>query len=250
LALAAFVLSGISVIKGQADCGYIFQVYLRDEAGKTITKAKVRLSSGASLFYQDDIEGYEIFGLLGVGSPERRANLKVSAKGFETFLKEINYSCSKQRGLLITLRPKGSKTSADITELIISGRKIVGPSAWLTGRVYDANGAVIVGAEVSAISDNHARHTTHTNGRGEYEFMLPYNKYDPQSYAFKEARYDIIVEKEGFKRSVTKGFVFIPSQFGKMHLDIALEISGREEGHQIIVPTERQIVPTKRQNDN
>ena len=97
----------------------------------------------------------------------------------------------------------------------------------LTGTVYDANGAVVVGAKISALSSDGKKFETVSNDRGVYVLTLPFNKYEA-SRAFKESRYDIYVESPGFKRSVTKGYVFIPSQFGKMFLDIGLEIGPAE----------------------
>lgn len=102
----------------------------------------------------------------------------------------------------------------------------------LTGTVYDANGAVVVGAKISALSSDGKKFETVSNDRGVYILSLPFNKYDA-SRGFKESRYDIYVESVGFRRSETKGYVFIPSQFGKMNLDIGLEISPGVDEFQI-----------------
>ena len=93
----------------------------------------------------------------------------------------------------------------------------------LTGTVYDANGAVVVKAKVRAVDVRGNKFETLTNDDGVYVLTLPFNKYDSQR-GFKESRYDVFVESVGFKRSEIKGYVFIPSQFGKMHLDIGLEL--------------------------
>ena len=93
----------------------------------------------------------------------------------------------------------------------------------LTGIVYDAQGSVVVDARVMAKGPNGKVFEGITNAEGIYVLTLAYNKYEAGS-TFKEARYDITVKAHAFKNSVTNGFVFIPSQFGAMHLDIALEV--------------------------
>ncbi|HEV8592186.1 MAG TPA: carboxypeptidase-like regulatory domain-containing protein [Pyrinomonadaceae bacterium] len=98
-----------------------------------------------------------------------------------------------------------------------------GDTSKLTGTVYDAQGAVIVGAKVTAISANGKKYQTTTKDDGVYVLELPFRKYDA-SRNFTESKYDLIVESPGFRRSETKEYVFIPSQFGKMMLDIALGV--------------------------
>ena len=93
----------------------------------------------------------------------------------------------------------------------------------LTGTVYDANGAVVVKAKVKAVDVRGIKFEALTNDEGVYVLTLPFNKYDSQR-GFEEAKYDVFVESSGFKTSETRGYVFIPSQFGKMYLDIGLEI--------------------------
>jgi hypothetical protein len=93
----------------------------------------------------------------------------------------------------------------------------------LTGTVYDAQGSVVVKAKVRAVDVRGNKFETVTNEEGDYVLTLPFNKYD-QTRGFKESKYDIFVESLGFKRSETKGYVFIPVHSGKMHLDIGLEI--------------------------
>ena len=87
----------------------------------------------------------------------------------------------------------------------------------LSGTVYDANGSVVVRAKVIAINQKEEKVETVTNDEGIYTLNLAVNRNN------SSAKYDIIVETAGFKKSVTKDFVFVPPQFGKMQLDIALE---------------------------
>src|SRR5688572_7508916 len=93
----------------------------------------------------------------------------------------------------------------------------------LSGTVYDANGSVVTNAKVSAFNQKGEKFETRTNDEGVYTLNLPFNQY-LNSTDFREAKYNILVEANGFKNSITKDFVFIPSQFGKMRLDIGLEI--------------------------
>lgn len=92
----------------------------------------------------------------------------------------------------------------------------------LSGIVYDANGSVVVRVKVTAVNQKGEKVETVTNDEGIYTLNVPFNQVKAFSPVFK---YDIIVDAAelGFKKSITKEFVFIPSQFGKMQLDIALE---------------------------
>jgi len=92
----------------------------------------------------------------------------------------------------------------------------------LTGRIYDAQGYFVPDVKIVAVSSEGKRFETVANDEGVYVLILPFNKY-PGLGTFKEAQFDLIVEPwKGFLRSETKGFVFVPSQLGKMYLDIAL----------------------------
>jgi hypothetical protein len=121
-------------------------------------------------------------------------------------------------GLLVTADPKPNDKVA-LTSV-------------LTGTIYDALGNVVPLIKVVAINAEGKTFETFSNEEGIYNLTLPFNKY--RAGNFREAKYDIIVGPgSGFRQSVTKGFVFIPSQFGKMQLDIALEI-GRIEDIDIV----------------
>ena len=91
----------------------------------------------------------------------------------------------------------------------------------LSGTIYDAKGSVVVDAKITAAGRGKV-FTTVSNQEGVYVLTLPFIRYQP-SQTFKQISYDISVESPGFKRSETKNYVFIPSQFGKMYFDIALE---------------------------
>ncbi|MGQ0540542.1 MAG: carboxypeptidase-like regulatory domain-containing protein [Blastocatellia bacterium] len=104
----------------------------------------------------------------------------------------------------------------------------------LTGVVYDANGAIVAGAKVTAISVIGEKFETTTNADGVFVLNLAFSKYDSKSAVkFKEAKYDIVVDSPGFIRSATKAFVFVPSFKGEMRLDIGLEIGPCSDCHWI-----------------
>ena len=91
----------------------------------------------------------------------------------------------------------------------------------LTGTIYDPYGAITAGAKVTAVG-NGKTFTTTSNGDGVYSLDLPFSRYDRAKYTI--LKYDISVESPGFKLWEIRSFPFGPSQFGKMYLDIALDV--------------------------
>ena len=111
----------------------------------------------------------------------------------------------------------------------VNGQVILTPK--LRGTIYDAQGSVVVKANVMAVNADKKKFETFSNENGEYELVLPFNKYD-SSRNFREAVYDISVESPGFTKTVINGYVFIPSQFGTMQLDLALKVGPvNDENH-------------------
>ena len=107
-----------------------------------------------------------------------------------------------------------------------------GNTSKLTGTLYDANGSVVAGEKVTAIGKNGEKFEAVSGEDGVYILTLLFSKYGGD-VGFQESKYDIVVDSHlGFMRSETKGYVFIPSQFGKMHLDIALEAPKRHHSIQ------------------
>jgi hypothetical protein len=95
--------------------------------------------------------------------------------------------------------------------------------ATLSGNVYDANGALIVGAKVTAINEKGQKFETRTNDEGVYILSLLFNPYYSTAN-FKIAKYEIIIDAAGFEKNSIKEFKFIPSSKGKMQLDFALNV--------------------------
>ena len=106
-----------SNLTAQADCDYRLRIYLRDEVGNSIKNAKLKLSNWKEFYYRNQFDGYEAWGLRGVGAPVWKANLKVSADGFRTFKEAVNISCGKYE-FFLALRPKNSKVKADFRPII------------------------------------------------------------------------------------------------------------------------------------
>ncbi len=104
--------------------------------------------------------------------------------------------------------------------------------AILTGTLYDAGGAVIPKAKVTAVNEKGETFVTETNDEGIYSLSLSYNNYDSKtaSVNFKISKYEIIVDLEnrGFEKRIIKDFKFIPAYSEKMLFDIALDTKNPE----------------------
>ena len=111
--------------------------------------------------------------------------------------------------------------------VLIFGFTVIGNAqkAVLIGTVYDANGAVIVNARVTAINQKGEKFEAFTNTDGIYILNLPFNLYDTKNTKnFRISTYEIIAEAKHFERFVLKDFKFVPAWNGKMNLDIALDV--------------------------
>ena len=101
-----------------------------------------------------------------------------------------------------------------ILGLAISINSQTTDKAILSGTIYDANGAVIVGMKVTAINEKGKRFEAVTNDEGIYFLDLPFNLYDPKKSAnFKITKYELTVDgiNRGFEKIVLKDFKFVPS---------------------------------------
>ncbi len=95
--------------------------------------------------------------------------------------------------------------------------------AILSGNVYDALGALIIGAKVTATNESGEKFEAVTNDKGIYILNLPFNSHS-SNLKYKIAKYDILVEQKHFENFLLKDFKFIPSPKNKIHLDFGLEI--------------------------
>lgn len=101
-------------------------------------------------------------------------------------------------------------------------------TAILTGTVYDANGSVIVGAKITAITQIDGRlqkFEKKTDYDGVYYLYLPVSHYSSkETIDFKNAKYILLVEANGFGRVEYRGLNFMFPTKGKMNLDFTLSI--------------------------
>ncbi|MEK7724020.1 MAG: carboxypeptidase-like regulatory domain-containing protein [Acidobacteriota bacterium] len=124
----------------------------------------------------------------------------------------------------------GIKKSILVLALILGLNVFINAqTAVLTGLVYDATGAVIIGAKVSAktlINKKLQTFETKTDADGEYKLDLPFQFYDTKSPNgdFKISEYTIKVESPHFEPFELKDFKFVPSYKGQMNLDFALDV--------------------------
>jgi len=104
-------------------------------------------------------------------------------------------------------------------------------TAVLTGTLYDPNGAVIVGAKVTATDEKGNKFQAISNDEGKYSFQLPYCRYGTSC---RTRKYDIQVVAHGFAMTRINNYLFVPADAGpnfpkKMILDIALEVGTSHE---------------------
>src|SRR4051812_46127600 len=71
----------------------------------------------------------------------------------------------------------------------------------LAGKVFDAYGAIVSGAKITAVDANGSKYKTSTDQAGNYELTLPCDRPDRPRPDFKLPKYDIKVEAVGFKVS-------------------------------------------------
>jgi hypothetical protein len=101
--------------------------------------------------------------------------------------------------------------------------------AVLIGTVYDANGAVIVNAKITAINQIGEKFEAFTNTEGAYILKLPFKVYYSQDTSnFRISTYEIVADAVGFERFVLKNFKFVPVWNLKMNLDIALDVGNQD----------------------
>ncbi len=202
----AMILISVSFVGAQADCGYAVKIYVRDKSGKTIEGAKVSLNNRKRLYFENDSKAYWTFGLLGVGTPPENATLKVSAKGFKAFQHETTISCTTELKAVLTLVQEGSNDPTDFTVL-----------AGLRGKVTDQTGAVIVGAEVRAISSDNRSSTATTRPNGFYFLDLFLGNHVLEYKAV------------GFNKHIIQNIQFDGSSNGTSEIDVVLFSSTSHE---------------------
>lgn len=100
-----------------------------------------------------------------------------------------------------------------------------GQRSVLTGRLYDAYGAVIPRASITATDTDGKVFETKVSDDGRYELTLPYSPYSATG-PYRMIRYRISADARtmGFKVVAIKDFAFVPAFGGKMYLDFAMDV--------------------------
>ncbi|MBS1794087.1 MAG: carboxypeptidase regulatory-like domain-containing protein [Acidobacteria bacterium] len=152
-------------------------------------------------------------------------------RGWEDFrLEKFELSGASENRLDITLRVD-AEFSRKAAEPIVGEKRSADGSdsqafAILTGTVYDAAGARIVRAVVTAVNPKGETFTAETDDYGVYSLRLPFNP-NYQSFGFRISRYDLIVEaeKQGFEKRIVRDIRLVS---GKMFFDAALDVPDPE----------------------
>jgi hypothetical protein len=196
-------------------CGYpTFTTYLQDTNGKAIKNAAIRLYEPELGIEQSEyfreatrtewIEELQAYSTRhGMCGGHEGVGLMVSADGYESMRQVIDLPLGKQI-YLIQLQPKGSRDKAKFATL-----------SELAGVVLDPRGAVIVKAKITAKSVTGQEYKTATNEYGNYSLLLPVTNYGLgvlSSEDFEKqplAKFELIVEANGFKKTVIKEFTHL-----------------------------------------
>jgi hypothetical protein len=204
-------------------CGYSYaKFFLTDATGSAVRSASfdfldkdsndIVIHSSKALKWSEKEGNY--FLSEGMCSGHHDVRVKINASGFEPIERIIDLPLTNVKHPLV-YRVRLKKNNSDQ----VSSFEYV---SQLKGNIFDANGSVVPGAKVSARDVNGRIFSTVSGEVGEYTLELSYNRYD-RSFGFREAKYAITVQKEGFQMA-SLDYVFIPSQFGAMNLDIGLAI--------------------------
>jgi hypothetical protein len=155
--------------KAQEDCLYGFKIYVRDGTGKRIEKAKLEASGLTEKDkLPDDVKPH-----LGYSGAYIMANdagttvkgdflLRVSADGFESYERQINFPVCEFQIFELKLRPKDSTAKASFERLFN-----------LHGKVYDEEMKPFGNAKVEAKFTDGRSYQTTSNAYGYYEVDVP-----------------------------------------------------------------------------
>lgn len=122
LQVLLFMLALSVLVNAQADCGFDFKLFIRDSNGKTIKNAKIELR-GEDFYYNDKTGIYSAWSLFGVGA-RYDSILKVEAKGFNDFAKQIELKCGFY-AYDLRLSAKNVNESASFEELARFRGKVI-----------------------------------------------------------------------------------------------------------------------------
>ncbi len=185
LILTALVCGFNFSVNAQADCRYGLKFSIQDESGKVIENAKLELagldgkSKLPSYVKLIRLGGAYVFTSWAGQTVNGNFQLIVSADGFEIYKQKVNFPICKIENYNVKLKRTTDKQNSSV----------------LSGIVYDANGAVIVGAKVIATNEKGEKFQTLTNEEGVYVLNLSFNSYDSKtSFNFRMAKYEVVVD--------------------------------------------------------
>jgi hypothetical protein len=167
--LIAFIIGFSSSALAQEDCVYGYKIYIRDEAGKVIEKAKLELSGLSEKdklpsdlsSYLDKGGVYNIHGYAAT-AVEGDFLLKISAAGFEAYERQFKFPACELQSFELSLHPTGSTAKADFERLFT-----------VHGKVFDEEMKPFGNAKVEAKSSDGRVYQTYSNAYGYYTFDLP-----------------------------------------------------------------------------
>lgn len=201
----------LSVMAYGQDCGNSWNVIrIIDNKEKAIDGAAIKLSRA---FEADpavntpnivwDAEKHVFSMVLATCGSYTVANLSVNADGYEPIVRQIKLplnSKEKVQRFVAKLRRLGTKEGASIDTL-----------TFLTGTIYDPNGAVVPGVAISAEDTGKRVFGARTNLKGDYSMELPVGLYD------------ISINKErNFKFWLVRDFFVAPPLNKPMKLDYVI----------------------------
>lgn len=156
-------------VKAQRACGFGLNIYVRDEAGKSVENGKleVSVSGGKGKLPGNVVSHIDKDGLYrvaaGFGSTLKGEFVfKISAEGFETYERQFNFPVCEYQSFELRLQPKGSSAKAHYERLLI-----------LHGKVFDEEKRPLGNAKVEATSVDGRVYQTFSNPYGYYEIGLP-----------------------------------------------------------------------------
>ena len=105
-----------------------------------------------------------------------------------------------------------------------------GPKMTLTGTIYDIHGSVIAQGRVTALRTDGTRYDVTTDEGGIYRFELPL------------AIYKLSATAQGFCPTTVERFQIVNSTYGKMSLDLVLQVGNSYPGckHEITIRKKSQ----------
>ena len=197
---------GLSVfVNAQIDCSVTNKIFVRDYDGNVVKNAKLEIFkvgknfSKVFAFIPQKVENDAHLITSFTGTIETNENenfyvsesywLKVTAEDFKIGERPIKFDRCKSQEITVVLEQINQKIK-------------------LTGVVYDANGAVVVGAVARAADINGKIFRTATNDEGIYLLkLLP-------------GTYRIEFEQPGFKKLVLEKYQVVNSTYGKLNQDV------------------------------